>query len=134
VQTSGNSISQGVIVLNVDPGGNANISNFSLEQVKIVLAHEMGHLVGLGHSEYETALMYYDIGIKSKLNLGQDDIDGITYLYNRDELSTMKPFGCGSIDAEAPPGGPFALLLLLPLLVLTGLSFSSKVRLKSAKV
>jgi hypothetical protein len=45
-----------------------------------VIAHEIGHALGLGHSEVSEALMYYQI-VPKRSTLGQDDIDGITFLY-----------------------------------------------------
>jgi hypothetical protein len=45
-----------------------------------VIAHEIGHAIGLGHSEDNAALMYYRT-VKQRKKLGQDDIDGVSYLY-----------------------------------------------------
>ena len=57
------------------------------EQIAVI-AHELGHAIGLGHSEYSYNLMYYRIGGKHQKWLGQDDIDGVSYLYPHD------PVGC----------------------------------------
>ena len=49
---------------------------------KSVFLHEMGHVCGLSHSEYESAVMYESIGTNTdKSNLTQDDIDGIKDIY-----------------------------------------------------
>lgn len=45
------------------------------------IAHELGHSIGLGHSQYSHNLMYYKIGGKTQEWLGDDDIRGVTYLY-----------------------------------------------------
>jgi len=48
--------------------------------VESVILHENGHVVGLGHSEVETAVMYaYYLGTHRVLE--PDDVDGITFLY-----------------------------------------------------
>ena len=46
---------------------------------RIVVAHELGHTLSLGHSEVKDALMWYQYTSKQKLT--QDDRDGITELY-----------------------------------------------------
>lgn len=87
----------GIIVLNTQDGAAANISTMDRDVVKIVLAHEIGHLLGLGHSKETKALMYYSAGVKTKLGLSKDDVDGMTYLYPRDELGKDKMLGCGVV-------------------------------------
>ena len=46
--------------------------------------HELGHSLGLGHSDVQSAIMapFYR-GYKPNLRLHQDDIDKIRYLYGR---------------------------------------------------
>ena len=56
----------------------------SREQRLAVLAHEIGHAIGLGHSADPTALMYYDITGKVQKKLSTDDFDGCAYLYPYD--------------------------------------------------
>jgi hypothetical protein len=63
------------------------INNFSNDFAQLshdgkvaVLAHEIGHALGLGHSENKSALMYYRT-VAERKKLGQDDIDGVSYLY-----------------------------------------------------
>ncbi|MGZ3698002.1 MAG: matrixin family metalloprotease, partial [Bdellovibrionota bacterium] len=73
------------VLLNVESGAKANISTLSSTIVNVVLAHEMGHALGLGHSGDPNALMYYNASAKTSLALAQDDMDGITYLYPRVE-------------------------------------------------
>lgn len=103
----------GLLILNVS-GGAANISNFNATILKIVIAHEVGHILGLGHSHDTSALMYFDASAKGTLSLAQDDIDGISYLYNRNELSGDDPFGgCGLVKNQEPPSSTLKLSLLL---------------------
>ncbi|KAH6803323.1 hypothetical protein C2S51_034769 [Perilla frutescens var. frutescens] len=53
---------------------------FDLETVAL---HEIGHLLGLGHSSVEAAIMFSGIGAAQIKNLHPDDIQGIRALYNR---------------------------------------------------
>ncbi len=121
---SNSSIVSGILYLNAS-GGQANIANFDRTVLTIILAHEIGHVLGLGHSPDSQALMYYDGSAKTKLSLGQDDIDGISYLYPSDEMKTGKYAGCGMIKNLPPPSkGNFVLLLfavMLPFAIWTQL-------------
>jgi hypothetical protein len=66
----------------------------SREQMVGIIAHELGHAIGLGHSPVEDSLMYYTL-VPVRDRLGFDDIDGVTYLYPKDQ-----PFGCGTIHTD----------------------------------
>lgn len=115
---AGGKIVYGGIVLNVQAGKNGNIANFDATSLAVLMAHEMGHVLGLGHSEYNPSLMYYDISSKEALTLSQDDIDGMTYLYPRDEFKDGL-YGCGKISALPPASGAAALIcILIPFLML----------------
>lgn len=125
VGTAGGRIAAGHIFLNAT-SGNANISNFPYAMNVITMAHEMGHLLGLGHSHTDTALMYYDGSYRDQRYLGQDDIDGISYRYPSNEMDDKKFAGCGSINMSLPPPPTkpnlaLFLFLLLPLLTFLGL-------------
>lgn len=87
------------IALNAETGKSANIANVSASVLSIIVAHETGHSLGFGHSADQHALMYYDATGKNTLNLSQDDVDGLTYLYPRKEPSNGA-FGCGSLTTE----------------------------------
>jgi len=119
VSPSGNYATAGLITLNVS-SGLANIANYDSNMLKITLAHEVGHILGLGHSHDRSALMYFDGTYYVNMSLGQDDVDGITYLYPRNELSGDKALGCAMIkninnNNRNPLFGLIALLL--PLLI-----------------
>lgn len=47
-----------------------------------VLAHEVGHVIGLGHSNTSSALMYASVAYCSHKVIASDDINGRNALYN----------------------------------------------------
>ncbi len=95
-------IVHGYLILNSTSGGAANIAELSTTTLSIIMAHELGHVLGLGHTSDTTALMYYDASARTKLSLSQDDMDGISYLYPRSEPSGA--FGCGTLAAVGAAG------------------------------
>lgn len=101
---------QGAFILFDD----SSVANLSNKAKKALIAHEMGHAFGLGHSNFKPALMYFTINYNMDA-LSRDDEDGITYLYP----NTTKVGGCGTIEDVAKSGPSnkthsllFALLLL----------------------
>jgi hypothetical protein len=102
VTTSNGYMTYGGVLLNAS-AGNASVNNMSLEQVAVIVAHELGHALGFGHSSEKSALMYYDASYKQELRLSQDDWDAMTYLYPRNELEGDL-MGCGSVITAG--GGP----------------------------
>jgi hypothetical protein len=93
------------ILLNAESGKSANVGNLSATKLALIMAHEIGHALGLGHTSNTSALMYFDATAKTQLSLAQDDMDGITYLYPREEGGGGKPFACSTVDAAGPGGG-----------------------------
>ena len=111
-------IALAVVYINADPASASNIARIirNPQQFEVVLAHEVGHALGLGHSADATALMYYDATAKEALALSEDDVTGITYLYPRQELGGAGIFGCGTTHKPSRPGSsswiPFGFLLM----------------------
>lgn len=92
LSSTGGRLSYGGILLNSEAATNAEISQLSSEELLITVAHELGHVLGLGHSGHPEALMYYSINGKTSAIVTQDDLDGVSYLYPRNEFE-RNPFG-----------------------------------------
>jgi hypothetical protein len=112
--TTGGRVSFAGIVLNSESGKQANIAVLTSSDVSVAFTHELGHALGLGHSGDTQALMYYSISGKTSAILTQDDMDGIAYLYPRNEF-TNGPYGCASTHRRASTRGIGWLVLLLGL-------------------
>ena len=111
-------ITAGGLALNVESGKGADVNSYGVGKLSVVVAHEMGHVMGLGHSGDSAALMYFNAGYKLNLSLADDDADGLMYLYGRDEFLRGDPlFGsCGRVSGPGGAGGGWlAFGVLLPL-------------------
>lgn len=87
---SGSTIQGSLIMIN--DRATTQFANKSRPEKVAIIAHEIGHAFGLGHSPVPNSLMYYAT-VESRVSLGRDDIDGISYLYPK-----KQPTGCGTID------------------------------------
>lgn len=88
---------RGLIVVNGQSG------RISAEKLKVILAHEAGHVFGIGHAGDEQALMFPVA--RSQAKLAEDDVEAITYLYPRKEAINSVPFGCASLAAGSKDDG-----------------------------
>lgn len=92
----------GMVLFN-DTGANFGRS---FDTTAAIMAHEIGHCLGLGHTTFANALMEGSGGALGLYKLSQDDRDGITYLYPHEK----KVGGClgaiGSIK-DISKDGPF---------------------------
>lgn len=105
VQIQGNpNIFYGGILLNAQAGAGAEISNLSDLELQITLAHELGHILGLGHSSTSSALMYFNVSTKTELLVMDDDKDGLSYLYPSN-------FGCVAVHRAG--GKPVRFFVVL---------------------
>lgn len=66
------------VILNNTPS--TPLNRLNAQQMVWVVAHEMGHAIGLGHTNDAANLMYFTL-TPQRNKLGEDDIWGLTYLY-----------------------------------------------------
>jgi hypothetical protein len=115
-----------VLILNAN---NSALQNMTRAERVAVIAHELGHAFGLGHSEYTHNLMYYSASGKKQKWLGEDDIDGVSYLYPHDSELAGLIGSCGTIttDDDAPSNfqGQFLLGLVISVCILNFRRLSS---------
>jgi len=120
---SGSKIKGSIILIN-DSAASA-FSKLSRSEMESVLAHEIGHAIGIGHSNKNEALMYYKNSDKMH-RLAQDDIDAISYLYPN------KLDGCGlfggiiNFNQKNKNGNNFILSLIFGLSLGLLLNFATK--------
>lgn len=123
----GNTILFGYLILNAQSDGAANVTLMSEELLSTVIAHEIGHVLGFGHSSSNAALMYYSLTPRSTPRLSQDDVDAVTYLYPRSEINGTGLMGCGTLQGPGSSSGPGGLALWAGwALVFSGLGFIMK--------
>jgi hypothetical protein len=96
---TGSHVTYAPMILNFDASAIGNLALFQTPVVQSVIAHEMGHMMGIGHSTDTKALMYpsIDPNTKLKFNLAKDDVDAMTWIYPRSEFQGGL-FGCGTIE------------------------------------
>lgn len=101
---SSKKIKGSVIIIN--DSSNTVFNTLSRSEMVNIIGHEMGHAIGLGHTDDSAALMYHT-EFSSRHRLGQDDIDGVTYLYPNklNGLTDCSGIFAGTInsDTNTPP-------------------------------
>ena len=124
-------ISYGAVILNTKEGARAAMMNFSYDKILVIVIHEVGHIIGLGHTDSKKSIMYFSSSYRDKALLSMDDVRGVTYIYPRDEMFFEDSFfgSCGQTlwkpSLRIFPRKTFdvgnILFILLPLLLLLGL-------------
>jgi hypothetical protein len=119
-----NNISSGDIkgaVILLNDTASTGLVGKSDDEMMSIIAHEIGHAIGLGHSKFAKNLMHYESS-SSRFYLSEDDVYGVTYLY-----PTNQPIGgCGSIDTSTPNNNN--VIMLIAFLLMTGLFYLRKDR------
>ncbi len=118
VSFSNGSMTGSVLLLNDTP--QTIIDTKSKDEVIALLAHEIGHAIGLGHSPVVDSLMYYQ-SIPTRRSLGWDDIDGVTYLYPKDQ-----PASCGAVINKHKKNDHLFQMVISFLFILFGVKFYNK--------
>lgn len=110
---AGTSIKSAIVLINDQP---SNVfQNKARDEMSAIIAHEIGHAIGLGHSPVQDSLMYFQ-SVPTRRSLGWDDIDGVTFLY-----PDREPFGCGSIEIVQNRRPSILITFLFAFLIAAGL-------------
>ncbi|GMI90137.1 matrix metalloproteinase [Hibiscus trionum] len=79
----------------------------SAVDLESVAVHEIGHLLGLGHSSVEDAVMYPSISSRTKkVELANDDIEGVQLLYGNNPDFNGTTTNSGSRERDTSGGVP----------------------------
>lgn len=99
---SSRNVKGSVIAINAN---NNSFGSLSRDKKIAVIAHEIGHAIGLGHTGKSENLMYHSV-VPVRDRLGQGDVDGLTWLYP--VQLDMYGLGCflGTISTGSGPSEP----------------------------
>lgn len=108
---SGSRILGAWIVLNTGPS--TPLTSSDPVTLARVVAHELGHVIGIGHSDKPYALMYFSLVLEN--GMSDDDANGMAYLYPANPWNAAT--GCAAAaqaaDRESPATAPDPVLVTL---------------------
>jgi hypothetical protein len=104
---------KGAVIL-VNDSASTPFSSLSREEMINVMAHEIGHAIGIGHSKKAANLMYSTY-YPNRHSLGQDDIDAVTYLYPNKLDGCSGIFGTVALLGDDDQSPPFLWTLIIGL-------------------
>jgi hypothetical protein len=128
------------IILN---GGNMALRNNTANILYQTILHELGHVIGLDHSEFTNAVMYASLQGNNRLSnddisggvaainetLRRQDIGFVSELARRDGESGSNALACGSvsfIDNGNPPQGGSGLIAIFLGLLIASIPFHAR--------
>ena len=84
------------------------------DRLGYTIQHEFGHVIGLGHSEFSTSVMFAtttDDELSFPFELDNDDVEGACFLYQEIEVPVVKEAAAASSGgcSSSTRGGPHAL-------------------------
>ena len=88
----------------------------SATDVQATITHEIGHALGIDHSDIPDATMYFEIlgNAVHQRSLDDDDEKAVSHLYSDRVLGVPTVLTCNSVSAAgATPWGLLALLTLI---------------------
>lgn len=111
-------------------GDNSTVAALTREEKMAVIAHEIGHAIGLSHSNDPVALMFFSVSGKVQVDLTRDDHDGVTYLYPNEKKAggCFGSLGTISTDGDNDPGGNGMALGILSLFFLLALRYKNRLK------